>query len=121
MGTTMLTMMVLVGASHQEPQQSYVEQKSALVMRSFLTFKSARTVEEDQDRLGQARARDALLLGGRAPSLQSGALGSMMLSAAIALVAHAPRPLRVVVDGPVHLGPALFEGGGMGAGVGGRF
>lgn len=116
----MLAMMMVVGVSHQ-PHESYVEQKNAAVMRSFLTFKSERTVEEGQNRVQQARDRDQLLLGGRAPSLQAGALGSMVMGAAVVLVAHAPKCVRAIVDGPVHIGPALFEGGGMGAGVGARF
>jgi hypothetical protein len=37
------------------------------------------------------------------------------------LAAHAPAPLRPLFDSRVHLGPAVFEGGGMGAGVGGTF
>ena len=53
--------------------------------------------------------------------MQSGALGSMVMGAAVVLAAHAPKRVRAIVDGPVHVGPALFEGGGMGAGVGGRF
>lgn len=120
MGTTMLAMMMVLGTS-QPRHPSYVEHKNEQVMRSFLQFKTARTVEQDQNRLQQLRDRDALLLGGRAPSMQSGALGSMVMGAAVVLAAHAPAKLRAVVDGPVHLGPALFEGGGMGAGVGGRF
>jgi hypothetical protein len=120
MGTTMLAMVMILGAPAPR-HDSYVEQKNAAVMRSFLMFKSERTVEEDQNRMQQARERDQLLLGGRAPSMQSGALGSMVMGAAVVLVAHAPKRVRAVVDGAVHVGPALFDGGGMGAGVGGRF
>ena len=80
-----------------------------------------RTVEEDQNRLQQCRERDTLLWGGRTQSMQSGAMGSMVMGAAVVLAAHAPKRVRAVVDGRVHVGPALFEGGGMGAGVGGRF
>ena len=120
MGTTMLAMVMILGAPAPR-HESYVEQKNAAVVRSFLMFKTERTVEADQDRLQQARERDQLLLGGRTTSLQSGALGSMVMGAAVVLAAHAPQRMRAVVDGPVHVGPALFEGGGMGAGVGGRF
>jgi len=120
MGTTMLAMLMIVGApSHHAA--SYFEKKSEQVIRSFLQLKTVHTFEREQDALGLARERDALLLGGRAPSLQSGALGSMVMGAAVVLAAHAPAKLRAVVDGPVHVGPALFEGGGMGAGVAGRF
>jgi len=58
---------------------------------------------------------------GRAQNLQSGALGSAVMGAAVVFAAHAPARVRAIVDGPVHVGPALLEGGGMGAGVGGRF
>jgi hypothetical protein len=120
MGTTLLAMVMVVGVSHQ-PHESYVDQKNAQVVRSFLLFTTARTVEEDQNRLALFRERDGLLLPGGAPSLLSGGLGSMIMGAAVVLAAHAPKKLRAIVDGPVHVGPALFEGGGMGAGVGGRF
>jgi hypothetical protein len=116
---TMLAMLMVVGApSHHA---TYFEAKNAQVMRAFLLFKTAQPVEREQNLLGLARERDALLWGGRAPSLQSGALGSAVMGAAVVLAAHVPGKARVVVDGPVHVGPALFEGGGMGAGVGGRF
>jgi hypothetical protein len=120
MGTTMLAMVMILGAPAPR-HESYVEQKNAAVVRSFFLFKSERSVEQDQNRVQQARDRDELLLGGRAPSMQAGALGSMVMGAAVVLAAHAPKKMRAVVDGPVHVGPALFEGGGMGAGVGGRF
>ncbi len=101
--------------------RSYVETKSGQVFASFLVFSSAQTVEQQQNRLQAARERDGLLLPGGAPSPQSAAMGAMMMGAAVVLAAHAPASVRVVIDGPVHLGPALFQGGGMGAGVGGRF
>jgi len=117
----MLAMLMIVGAPSHHHQASYFEAKNEQVIRSFLQLKTAHTVEREADALGLARDRDLLLLGGRAPSLQSGALGAMVMGAAVVLAAHAPAKLRPLVDGPVHVGPALFEGGGMGAGVGGRF
>jgi hypothetical protein len=119
MGSTMVAMMVIAGVAHHTP--SYFEQKAAQVFASFHTFKTARTAAEEQDPLQQARDRDALLLPGGAVSMRSGALGSMVMGAAVVLAAHAPAQLRPIVDGPVHVGPALFEGGGMGAGIGARF
>jgi hypothetical protein len=101
--------------------KSYVEQKSDQVFAAFLTFEPARTVEEQQDRLGWARDRDALLVAGGAPSSQASAIGAMMMGATVVLAAHAPARLRPLVDGVVHVGPAVFDGGGMGAGVGARF
>jgi len=121
MGSTMLAMMVIVGAAHHEPHPSYFAEKSAQVFASFLGFTSARTVEEEQNPLAQHRERDALMLPGGAPSMQSGAMGAMVMGAAVVLAAHAPKCVRAVVDGKVHVGPALFEGGGLGAGVGARF
>jgi hypothetical protein len=44
-----------------------------------------------------------------------------MLGAMCVVAAHAPKPLRVLIDRRVHLGPARFDGGGMGAGIGARF
>ena len=122
MGTTMLMLITVLGAPAQKPHQpTYFEQKNAQVMHAFLVFDGVRTVEEDQNRLQQLRDRDAILWGGRTPSMQAGGLGSMVMGAAVVLAAHAPARLRPLVDGPVHVGPALFDGGGMGAGVGGRF
>ena len=101
--------------------KSYVEHKSDQVFAAFLLFQPARTVEQQQNRLGAARERDALLIAGGSPSTQAGAFGAMMMSATIVLAAHAPERLRPIVDGAVHVGPAVFDGGGMGAGLGGRF
>ncbi|HEY2748408.1 MAG TPA: hypothetical protein VGL86_27480 [Polyangia bacterium] len=112
-------MVAVMGVAHAKP--SYFEERSAAVFASFLSFTAARTVEEDQNRLQQLRDREALLLPGGAASLRAGMMGSMVMGAAVVLVAHAPRRVRAIVDGPVHVGPALFEGGGMGAGIGGRF
>jgi hypothetical protein len=107
---------------HGRAGRSYVEQKSDQVFAAFLMFMPARTVEEQQNRLGAARERDGLLLGGGgSPSMQASAVGAMMMSATIVLAAHAPERLRPLVDGAVHVGPAVFDGGGMGAGLGGRF
>lgn len=119
MGSTMVAMMLVVGAGQHAP--SYFEQKSAQVFASFLTFKAARTVEEDQNHVQEMRESDALLLPGGRASMESGAMGSAVMGAAIVLAAHAPDRLRPLVDGRVHVGPALFDGGGMGAGLGGRF
>lgn len=67
------------------------------------------------------RERDRLLLfRAREPSGPSFVTGIGMFSAATVLAAHAPGPLRVLFDGPIHLGPAIFDSGGMGAGIGGR-
>jgi hypothetical protein len=119
MGTSMLAVIAALGVAHHQP--TYFEARSAAVFASFLSFGAARTVEEDQNRLQQLRDRDALLLPGGAPSLRAGMLGSMVMGAAVVFVAHAPKSVRAAVDGPVHVGPAQFEGGGLGAGVGGRF
>ena len=77
---------------------------------------------EGGDALEVRRARDRLVLF-RGPQAQGPAvaIGLAMFGASTILSAHAPPPLRVLFDGPVHLGPAIFDGGGMGAGVGGRF
>jgi hypothetical protein len=76
---------------------------------------------DSADGLEVRRDRDHLLLF-RGPQPQGGAIGVglAMFGAATLLSAHAPRALRVIFDGPVHLGPAIFDGGGMGAGIAGR-
>lgn len=67
------------------------------------------------------RERDRLLLfRGPQPQGAAVALGLAMFGAMTVLSAHAPRAFRIVFDGPVHLGPAIFDGGGMGAGIAGR-
>jgi hypothetical protein len=130
MRNTMLATVVLVlgfagVASAEAPLQvhkkSYVETKNGQVFASFLAFTTAYPVERQQNHLESARERDALMLPGGAPSMQSGAMGAMMMGAAVVVAAHMPERARVVIDGAVHFGPAMFEGGGMGAGVGGRF
>jgi hypothetical protein len=112
--------------SHNKMMQShnknFVAVKSEQVMRAFLRFNLVPSGERAQDRLEPLRDRDALLLPAyRLPSLQSGALGAALLGAGVVFAAHAPGPLRAIVDGPVHVGPALLDGGGMGVGVGGTF
>lgn len=108
-------------ASGSLHKKSFVETKNEQVFASFFSFVSAHTVEERQNLVQVARDRDALLLPGGASSFEAGALGAMVMGAAVVLAAHMPDRARVIVDGPVHVGPALFAGGGMGAGVGGRF
>jgi hypothetical protein len=74
-----------------------------------------------QDLLELSRRRDRLLLF-RQGLLRVGdlATGLALFLGTTVMAAHAPRGLRVIFDGPVHLGPAVFNGGGMGAGIGGR-
>ena len=74
------------------------------------------------DGLEVRRDRDRLVLF-RGPQSQGGAVavGLAMFAATTIASAHAPRPLRVLFDARVHLGPAIFDGGGMGAGLAGRF
>jgi hypothetical protein len=109
--------------AHESTRASYVEIKNAQVMRAFLVFAATPCApERDRDGLGAARARDELLLpAGRGPSTAAADYGAAMLGAAVVLTAHAPAPLRPLFDARVHLGPAVFAGGGMGAGVGGHF
>jgi hypothetical protein len=109
--------------------KSFFAIKNEQVMHAFLRFQALpnapnapNAIDRAQDRLQSLRDRDALLLpAGRVPSLAAGGLGAAMLGATIVLAAHAPAPLRPLFDARVHFGPALFDGGGMGAGSGGRF
>src|SRR5690242_8628107 len=98
MGTLLATMMIVTAPSHHTA--NYFETRTEAVMGSFLVLKTAHTVEREQNALGLARDRDALLLGGRTQNLQSGALGSMVMGAAVVFAAHAPARVRAIVDGP---------------------
>jgi hypothetical protein len=49
----------------------------------------------------------------------STALGLGLFAVTTVMSAHLPDPLRVMFDGPMHLGPAIFDDGGMGAGIAG--
>jgi hypothetical protein len=130
MGKTVLAILVVLGfgglARAERPvarlrHESYVETRTRRVLAALLRFATVRTSEEEQDRLTSLRARDALRLPGGAESLQAAGYGAALFGAAMVLAAHAPAALRPLVDGPVHVGPALFDSGGLGAGVGGRF
>jgi hypothetical protein len=66
------------------------------------------------------RERERLMLFGATPAGQP-LLGAALFAVTTVLVARAPAPLRPVFAGPVHLGPAVLEGGGLGAGAGARF
>jgi hypothetical protein len=76
---------------------------------------------EGGDALEVRRDRDRLVLF-RGPQSQGGAVavGLAMFAATTIMSAHAPRALRFLFDQSVHFGPAIFDGGGMGAGIAGR-
>jgi hypothetical protein len=115
----------VVKSHRASERQSLVMQTNDRVVRSFLVFRVMRSAEQQQDRLQVARERDRYNLNAaRAPAVTNeSAYGAAMLGASVFLAAHAPGPLRAMFDGErvVHAGPAVFEGGGMGAGLGGRF
>ncbi len=73
-----------------------------------------------EDPLAELRLRDRLLLF-EPPRNGAAATGTglALFGAATVAAAHAPAPLRLVFDGPVRVGPAIFSDGGMGVGVGG--
>lgn len=94
--------------------ESYFESHAARVERDLLTFQKGYTLE-------QMRERDAFLLYGSPVGGASATLGGVgIFSAIVVSAAHAPTPLRALFDHRLHVGPALFDGGGMGAGFGGR-
>jgi hypothetical protein len=77
---------------------------------------------QTDDLLALYRQRDRLLyFGDVSPGGAQLVTGLGMFVAAAILSAHAPRPLRVLFDHRVHLGPAIFDRSGMGIGFGGRF
>jgi hypothetical protein len=106
-----------VQRSPQKPRRpaTYFDEHSAHVSHDMLFFEHGYT-------LGEMRERDALRLYGPTPgNEQSGVDGAALLAGTIVVTAHAPRPIRRLLDGRWHVGPAILYGGGMGAGAGGRF
>lgn len=96
------------------PTPSYFEQHSARVERDLLSFRHGYTLQ-------QMRERDTLQLYGPTPGTSaSTAAGIGVFSAVVVAAAHTPAPLRFAFDRSLHVGPAIFDGGGMGAGFGGR-
>ncbi|MGZ3406221.1 MAG: hypothetical protein ACXVAN_07225 [Polyangia bacterium] len=92
---------------------SYFEHHYARVERDLLMFQHGYTLEH-------MRERDQLELCGATPgSSTSTVAGVGVFSAVVVGAAHTPAPLRFAFDRSLHLGPAIFEGGGMGAGFGG--
>ncbi len=75
-----------------------------------------------EDPLRRARERDRLRLfrdpAVARPEHVAGWVGAF--ASASLLAAHAPAPLRVLFDQRIHFGPAVFDGGGVGVGVGGH-
>jgi hypothetical protein len=72
------------------------------------------------DQLELARQHDrVLLLRNQSPSMGSAGIGFAVFGAMTMTSAHAPKFLRFLFDDRVHVGPAMFEGGGMGVGLGG--
>ena len=93
---------------------TYFEQHSARVAHDLLMFQHGYTLET-------MRERDSLYLYGPTPgTTQSTALGVGLFSAIVVSSAHTPGFLRFAFDRSLHFGPAIFDGGGMGAGFGGH-
>jgi hypothetical protein len=93
---------------------SYFAEHATRVERDMLMFQHGYTLE-------RMRERDTLQLYGVTPGTStSTAAGVGIFSAVVVTAAHTPAPLRFAFDRSLHLGPAIFDGGGMGAGFGGR-
>lgn len=93
---------------------TYFEEHSARVTHDMLLFQHSYTLDT-------MRERDTLELYGPTPgSPTSTALGIGLFAGVVVSAAHTPLPLRFAFDRTLHLGPAIFDGGGMGAGFGGR-
>ena len=103
-----------VGAN---PARLYSQQEpSKELTMSFISLAPTDSLLEiyrDRDRL--------LLFRERSRGNEASSLGMWvgMFTAATLLAAHAPEPFRVLFDGPVHFGPAIFQTGGLGVGIGG--
>jgi hypothetical protein len=87
---------------------SYFERHAARVEGDLLRFHRAHTLES-------MRARDQWLRFGSVGGTGAALTGANLFSGAVVTSAHGPRQLRLL-----HLGPAIFEGGGMGVGFGGK-
>jgi hypothetical protein len=93
---------------------TYFERHYARVEHDMLFFDRGYTLE-------LMRERDGLSLYGPTPGTNvSTALGIGLFSGVVVSAAHTPPFLRFAYDRALHVGPAIFEGGGMGAGFGGR-
>jgi hypothetical protein len=107
----------LVAPADREPPPhapTYFEAHSARVDRNLLRFQHGYSLEI-------MRERDTLQLYGATPgTARSTGLGVASFSAAVVSSAHTPLPLRFAFDRAFHVGPAIFDGGGLGAGFGGR-
>ena len=92
---------------------SYFEHHYSRVERDLLKFQRGYTLD-------RMRERDQLQLYGPTPgSAASTTTGIGIFSAVVVGAAHTPAALRFAFDRSLHLGPAIFDGGGMGAGFGG--
>jgi hypothetical protein len=105
----------------QLTHKSYIASHNERVMYAFLRFTTQPAPELAQNRLEVLRDRDRLQLYGAVADDSRAGYGVALFGAFTVLAAHAPGPVRALFDGPVHFGPALFDNGGMGAGIGGRF
>jgi hypothetical protein len=100
-------------------EPSYVEEHSQRVARALLHFDQSERMAAPIDAM---RERDRLRLYGVTPgSPGANGFGAALFSATIVAAAHAPRPLRRIFDGRLHIGPAILDGGATGAGAGARF
>jgi hypothetical protein len=94
---------------------SYFSEHERRVERATIVYQRDHTLDELRD-------RDRLELYGVQPGRgRAATLGAAMFGGMVVMSAHAPPPLRPLFDARLHLGPALFDGGGLGAAAGGRF
>jgi hypothetical protein len=104
---------VTVGTTRSRRAPSYFLEHSNRVNRSFHTFMHGNALED-------LRQRDQLRLYGPTPgNMAAAGNGVAIFAGTILATAHAPEPLRVLFDRKFHVGPAIFDQGGMGAGFGG--
>jgi hypothetical protein len=96
------------------PPPSYFETHAARVERNLHILRPGYTLED-------ARERDELRLPGPTPGTSTSTMAGIgLFSFAVFGSAHTPQFLQFAFDRTLHLGPAIFDGGGMGAGFGGR-
>jgi hypothetical protein len=100
---------------------SYFAVHNGRVMRAMIRFTPPLSPEQQLNRLDFFRARDELLLWREPPTAadpRGAILGIGLFATAIVAAAHAPAPLRFIVDGKLHVGPSISESG-VGVAIGG--
>jgi len=103
------------------PERQPSQQPETYFMRHYARVERSMIILPQEYTLEDMRERDTLRLAGPTPgSPASTVTGAGLFSTLVVGAAHTPPFLHFAFDGALHVGPTLFDGGGMGAGFGGR-